>query len=90
MRICCPVCYRCAAAQAGKDGPARVCQLRVTPRVKEILRFAQNDNPCTGAMAPAGTAPPQRRRRLLAGIAAFDAAEVLVLTWIADRLWPIA
>lgn len=30
----------------------------------------------------------RRLRRLLAGIAAFDAAEVLVLAFIAYRLWP--
>jgi len=48
------------------------------PRLEEVAAQAAQDAGGAG----------RRLRRLLAGIAAFDAAEVLVLAFIAYRLWP--
>ena len=50
------------------------------PRLEEVAARAARDAGGAG----------RRLRRLLAGIAAFDAAEVLVLAFIAYRLWPMA
>ena len=48
------------------------------PRLEEVAARAARDAGGAG----------RRLRRLLTGIAAFDAAEVLVLAFIAYRLWP--
>ena len=50
------------------------------PRLEEVAARAARDAGGAG----------RRLRRLLTGIAAFDAAEVLVLAFIAYRLWPVA
>ena len=50
------------------------------PRLEEVAARAARDAGGAG----------RRLRRLLTGIAAFDAAEVLVLAFIAYRLWPMA
>lgn len=55
------------------------------PQLEAVAIIAEH-NPETEA---GGTPEPSGLRRLLAGIAAFDAVEVLVLAYLVYHLWPL-
>lgn len=61
-------------------GWAALERKRSLPRLEEVAARASAEPGTSG----------RRLRRLLLGVAAFDAAEVLVLAFIAYRLWPAA